>query len=165
MNIKNQDETCLGYNRVIHVVARMMVGKAEHMHNCLIFKPIGTSLYSKILKSETGLEAAVLKKLSRQILEGLCFLHEHCNLIHSDIKSDNILITMPRKQLYGLVQKVMMEDFQGPGMRMNADEEFFSPLDPSELRNDFETIVSHFKTNTVDPGAPVSSKVSKNRNV
>ncbi|KAE9551330.1 hypothetical protein FO519_005445 [Halicephalobus sp. NKZ332] len=154
-NIKNQDETCLGYHRVIHVVSRIMVGNSENLHNCLIFKPIGTSLYSKILKSETGLEAIVLRKLSKQILEGLCFLHEHCNLIHSDIKSDNILITMPRKQLYGLVRKVVMEDFRGPGMRMNVGEEVFSSSNFPELKNDFETIISHCRTNTTDSGTPV----------
>lgn len=65
------------------------------MHTCLVFQPLGCSLYKLIVKNKyQGLPIEVVKSITKQILEGLHFLHIKCNIIHTDIKPENILLEL-----------------------------------------------------------------------
>lgn len=60
------------------------------MHYCFLCKPRFVSGASSItsLLDGSGLEETMLRKYTRQILEGLAFLHGH-SIIHGDIKVDS----------------------------------------------------------------------------
>lgn len=45
-----------------------------------------------------GLEKSQVKKICRQILYGLDYLHATCHLIHTDIKPENILLECGSKE-------------------------------------------------------------------
>lgn len=36
----------------------------------------------------------LVKKITIDVLLGLVYLHEHCNIIHTDLKPENIMIKM-----------------------------------------------------------------------
>lgn len=41
----------------------------------------------------------LVRVITRQVLEGLQYLHEKCNIIHTDIKPENVLITMDHEDI------------------------------------------------------------------
>ena len=47
----------------------------------------------------------LVKKISKNILEGLDFLHSN-NLVHNDLKLDNILVTVPNKKILEYIEKI-----------------------------------------------------------
>jgi serine/threonine protein kinase len=55
------------------------------------FEPLGENLLSLIEKNrKKGVAPCVVKSITKQILLGLQYLHEGCDLIHTDIKPENI---------------------------------------------------------------------------
>lgn len=62
-------------------------------HHCAILEPLGRSLYQLIVQSgQVGASLPSVKKLAKQLLEGLRFLHEDAGIIHTDLKPENITI-------------------------------------------------------------------------
>ena len=60
-------------------------------HICITFEPLGENLLSLIEKNrKKGVAPCVVKSIAKQILLGLQYLHEGCDLIHTDIKPENI---------------------------------------------------------------------------
>lgn len=40
------------------------------------------------------MDLELVKHITREILKGLYFIHEYCNVIHTDIKPENIMIVL-----------------------------------------------------------------------
>jgi len=60
-------------------------------HICIIFEPLGANLLSLVENNRRkGVPPCVVKSISRQILLGLQYLHDECDLVHTDIKPENI---------------------------------------------------------------------------
>ncbi|KAH9050454.1 kinase-like protein [Lactarius hengduanensis] len=65
-------------------------------HICITFEPLGENLLSLIEKNRRkGVTPCVVKSITKQILLGLQYLHEECDLIHTDIKPENIMMCLP----------------------------------------------------------------------
>jgi len=60
-------------------------------HICIIFEPLGANLLSLIEKNRRkGIPPCVVKSITKQVLLGLQYLHDECDLVHTDIKPENI---------------------------------------------------------------------------
>ncbi len=60
-------------------------------HICISFEPLGVNLLSLIEKNRRkGVPPCVVKNITRQVLLGLQYLHEECDLVHTDVKPENI---------------------------------------------------------------------------
>lgn len=46
-----------------------------------------------------GLSIEQVRTIVRQVLEGLDYLHTKCNIIHTDIKPENVLVTMTKNDI------------------------------------------------------------------
>lgn len=46
-----------------------------------------------------GLPLEQVRLITKQVLEGLQYLHEKCQIIHTDIKPENVLVTMSHEQI------------------------------------------------------------------
>lgn len=69
------------------------------LHMCLVFEVLSKSLLSALKRFNfKGLPLHLVKKVSRQILVGLQYIHETCGIIHTDIKPENILFIPHRKE-------------------------------------------------------------------
>lgn len=56
-------------------------------------QPLGCSLLKLIIDSNyAGLDKDFVRTISKQILQGLWYLHEKCGIIHTDIKPENVLM-------------------------------------------------------------------------
>jgi serine/threonine protein kinase len=60
-------------------------------HICITLEPLGANLLSLIEKNrKKGVPPCVVKSITRQVLLGLQYLHDECDLVHTDIKPENI---------------------------------------------------------------------------
>ena len=56
-----------------------------------MFEPLGENLLSLIERNKKkGVPRGLVKAIAKQILLGLQYLHEECDLVHTDIKPENI---------------------------------------------------------------------------
>lgn len=63
----------------------------EASHICIVFEPLGENLLALIERSKRkGVPQELVKVISKQILLGLQYLHDECDLVHTDIKPENI---------------------------------------------------------------------------
>ncbi|GLB36458.1 putative protein tyrosine kinase [Lyophyllum shimeji] len=68
----------------------------ESSHVCIVFEPLGENLLAMIERNKKkGVPRALVKVIAKQILLGLQYLHDECDLVHTDIKPENILIAIP----------------------------------------------------------------------
>lgn len=68
-------------------------------HICMVFEVLGDNLLSLIRHYDhEGIPIEIVKKLSKEILEGLDFLHRTCGVIHTDLKPENVMLKRPLKK-------------------------------------------------------------------
>ncbi|EDR16045.1 uncharacterized protein LACBIDRAFT_186862 [Laccaria bicolor S238N-H82] len=68
----------------------------EASHICIVFEPLGENLLALIERNKKkGVPRPLVKVIAKQILLGLQYLHDECDLVHTDIKPENILISIP----------------------------------------------------------------------
>ncbi|KAK0473274.1 kinase-like domain-containing protein [Armillaria novae-zelandiae] len=68
----------------------------EASHICIVFEPLGENLLALIERNKKhGVPRALVKVIAKQTLLGLQYLHDECDLVHTDIKPENILISIP----------------------------------------------------------------------
>lgn len=63
-------------------------------HVCMVFEVLGDNLLALLRRTNNhmGLDLPLVKRITRQVLEGIDFLHNKCQIIHTDIKPENILL-------------------------------------------------------------------------
>ncbi len=60
-------------------------------HICLVFEPLGENLLTLIERhKKTGVAVDLVRVIAKQMLLGLQYLHDECDLVHTDIKPENI---------------------------------------------------------------------------
>lgn len=63
----------------------------DETHFCIVFEPLGENLLALIERNKAkGVPHGIVKAITKQILLGLQYLHEECDLVHTDIKPENI---------------------------------------------------------------------------
>ncbi len=74
----------------------------------MVFEVLGDSLFTFMAQSYSkGVPLESVKVIVRQVLEGLHYLHEKCKIIHTDIKPENILLTINKSKVKRLHSEVM----------------------------------------------------------
>jgi len=67
-------------------------------HMCMVFSMLGCNLLGVIKAfNYRGIPVPVVKRMVRGICSGLDFLHRKCNIIHTDLKPENVLLQFPNQ--------------------------------------------------------------------
>lgn len=72
-------------------------------HVCLVFDVMGGSLLHLIKRFNfRGIPIPLVKRVTRDLLVGLDFIHTQASVIHTDLKPENILMLLPPRMLLNL---------------------------------------------------------------
>lgn len=59
----------------------------------MVFEILGVNLLEIIKRHEfKGVPMRLCKKIAKEVLIGLEFLHDQCGVIHTDLKPENVLL-------------------------------------------------------------------------
>ncbi|KZS96169.1 kinase-like protein [Sistotremastrum niveocremeum HHB9708] len=87
-----------GHNYIVELLNSFNhTTRSGDLHVCMVFEPLGENLLALIERHrKKGIPMDTVKLIAKQILVGLDFLHSECDLVHTDIKPENILIAIPQ---------------------------------------------------------------------
>ncbi|XP_030585404.1 SRSF protein kinase 1b isoform X1 [Archocentrus centrarchus] len=94
-SVRNTDPSDPYRERVVQLLDDFKISGMNGTHVCMVFEVLGYHLLKWIIKSNyQGLPLPCVKSIIRQVLQGLDYLHTKCKIIHTDIKPENILLTV-----------------------------------------------------------------------
>lgn len=80
-----------GRNHVVSFLDNFDHPKSDVNHICLVFEPLGENLLALIERhKKEGVAVDLVRAIAKQLLLGLQYLHDECDLVHTDIKPENI---------------------------------------------------------------------------
>ncbi|KAH7097924.1 kinase-like protein [Auriculariales sp. MPI-PUGE-AT-0066] len=86
-----------GKEHVVSLLDHFMHAGPHGNHVCMVFEVLGESLLQVVRRAPyptTGVPLSLVKQLARQMLTGLAFLHDKCGIIHTDLKPENVLVSI-----------------------------------------------------------------------
>uniref|UniRef100_A0A8C9SLR5 non-specific serine/threonine protein kinase n=1 Tax=Scleropages formosus TaxID=113540 RepID=A0A8C9SLR5_SCLFO len=94
-SVRNSDPSDPNRERVVQLLDDFKIFGVNGTHVCMVFEVLGHHLLKCIIKSSyQGLPLSCVKSIIRQVLQGLDYLHTKCKIIHTDIKPENILLSV-----------------------------------------------------------------------
>ncbi|XP_023691704.2 SRSF protein kinase 1-like isoform X1 [Paramormyrops kingsleyae] len=94
-SVRNTDPTDPNKEMVVQLLDDFKISGVNGTHVCMVFEVLGHHLLKWIIKSNyRGLPLPCVKSIIRQVLQGLDYLHSKCKIIHTDIKPENILLSV-----------------------------------------------------------------------
>uniref|UniRef100_A0A8D3C852 non-specific serine/threonine protein kinase n=1 Tax=Scophthalmus maximus TaxID=52904 RepID=A0A8D3C852_SCOMX len=94
-SVRNTDPGDPSREKVVQLLDDFKISGTNGTHVCMVFEVLGYHLLKWIIKSNyQGLPLPCVKSIIRQVLQGLDYLHTKCKIIHTDIKPENILLTV-----------------------------------------------------------------------
>uniref|UniRef100_A0AAY5EM66 non-specific serine/threonine protein kinase n=1 Tax=Electrophorus electricus TaxID=8005 RepID=A0AAY5EM66_ELEEL len=93
--VRNSDPNDPSREKVVQLLDDFKISGVNGTHVCMVFEVLGHHLLKWIIKSNyQGLPLPCVKSIIRQVLQGLDYLHTKCKIIHTDIKPENILMSV-----------------------------------------------------------------------
>lgn len=100
LSVRSADPDDTGCHKVVQLLDEFTVHGMNGQHVAMVFEVLGCNLLKLIIRSNyRGLHLEQVRKICKQILEALRYMHEKCGIIHTDIKPENVLITMSREEI------------------------------------------------------------------
>jgi len=103
-----------GYPHVVQLLDDFRINGIHGSHVCMVFEVLGHNLLKFIIKSSyRGISIPMAKTILQQTLLGLNYLHTKCNVIHTDIKPENILVCITEDEIQKLASDAAVASQQG----------------------------------------------------
>ncbi|KAM9855822.1 SRSF protein kinase 1a [Aulostomus maculatus] len=94
-SVRNSDPNDPKREMVVQMLDDFKISGVNGTHVCMVFEVLGHHLLKWIIKSNyQGLPLPCVKSIIKQVLQGLDYLHTKCQIIHTDIKPENILMSV-----------------------------------------------------------------------
>ncbi|XP_068917563.1 SRSF protein kinase 3-like isoform X2 [Tenebrio molitor] len=90
-NSTNRDHA--GFRNIVQMFDYFCCQSINGNHTAIVLEVMGPSLLHLIKQSEyRGIQLPGVRRIIKQVLQGLEYLHDECGIIHTDLKPENILI-------------------------------------------------------------------------
>lgn len=75
-------------------------------HFIMVFEILGVNLLEIMKRYDyKGIPIPLVRRVAKQILIGLDYLHRICRIIHTDLKPENVIISLTRDELDEIKKK------------------------------------------------------------
>mmetsp|Transcript_2382 Transcript_2382/g.3638 ORF Transcript_2382/g.3638 Transcript_2382/m.3638 type:complete len:123 (+) Transcript_2382:775-1143(+) len=79
-------------------------------HFVMAFELLGKNLLSLIKKYDyRGIPLPVVRRITKQILLGLDYMHSVCGIIHTDLKPENCVFSLTERQKFSLLYEHVLD--------------------------------------------------------
>ena len=79
---------------------------ANGSHFIMVFEILGVNLLEIMKRYDyKGIPIPIVRRMSKQILLGLDYLHRFCKIIHTDLKPENVIISLTKAELSEIDQR------------------------------------------------------------
>ncbi|KAI9497034.1 kinase-like domain-containing protein [Zychaea mexicana] len=94
--VKVSDPNDAGWKHVAQMLDHFTHSGPNGKHVCMAFEVLGENLLSVIKRYHyKGIPVPIVKRIAKQLLLGLDYLHRKCGIIHTDLKPENVLVCIP----------------------------------------------------------------------
>lgn len=88
---------CLPFTGVVTLIDYFEHQGVNGKHVCMVFEVMGPNVLALIKQYKfKGIPLDIVRKVSLHTLIGLDYLHRVCNIIHTDLKPENVLVACPK---------------------------------------------------------------------
>ena len=117
IQVRESDSSDPFRERCVQLLDDFKISGVNGTHVCMVFEVLGHNLLKFIIRSNyQGIPLHNVKLIMKQVLEGLHYLHAKCQIIHTDIKPENVLVCVDEAH----VRKIAAEAtyFHKMGMKL-----------------------------------------------
>lgn len=130
--VRETDPTNPRRHKTVQMFDDFKITGVNGTHICMVFEVLGDNLLKLIRKSNyRGIPLENVKSITRQVLEGLDYLHSCCKIIHTDIKPENVLLCVDEPHVRSLAveatQLYCMNSKMYPSLVSRAPKEYREP--------------------------------------
>ncbi|EEY16285.1 serine/threonine-protein kinase SRPK3 [Verticillium alfalfae VaMs.102] len=117
--ISNASSTHPGRGAVRELLDSFDIAGPEGSHRCLVHPPLWENLLTFLHRNPVGrLPVPVLAFTLRRMFQALDFLHTDCQVVHTDIKADNIMFGIEDDSVFTAFEE---EELSDPSPRKTVD--------------------------------------------
>lgn len=136
--VRDTDPSDPKRNKTVQLLNDFKITGVNGTHVCMVFEVLGHNLLKLIIKSQyRGIPYENVRTIIRQVLEGLQYLHTKCQIIHTDIKPENVLLCVDELYVSKIANEATEMISNGtklPGSLIStAPEEFQQQLPTGKL--------------------------------
>lgn len=92
--------------KTVQLLDNFKVTGPNGVHVCMVFEVLGNNLLKLIIKSNYhGIPLQNVRFIVKQVLQGLDYLHRKCQIIHTDMKPENVLMCVDETHVRHLAQE------------------------------------------------------------
>jgi serine/threonine-protein kinase SRPK3 len=71
----------------------------------MVFEILGVNLLEIMKRYDyKGIPLPLVRRMAKQVLIGLDYLHRVCRIIHTDLKPENVIVSLTRSELQEIMQ-------------------------------------------------------------
>jgi len=128
--VREADEKDPLRERTVMLLDDFKISGVNGTHVCMVFEVLGHNLLKFIIRNNyQGMPLKNVKIMMKQVLEGLHYLHTKCEIIHTDIKPENVLVCVDENH----IRKIAAEATQSHKLGLKLPGSAMSTA-PKELR-------------------------------
>ncbi|XP_069692909.1 SRSF protein kinase 3-like isoform X2 [Periplaneta americana] len=133
--VRESDVTDQKRDKTVQLLDDFKISGVNGTHVCMVFEVLGHNLLKLIIRSNyQGIPLKNVKVIIKQVLEGLDYLHKKCNIIHTDIKPENILLCVEESYIRKLASEATQWHKMGlklPGSLVSTAPKEYQAPDPN----------------------------------
>jgi serine/threonine-protein kinase SRPK3 len=93
------------HTQVVQLLNSFMHYGANGDHFIMVFEILGVNLLEIMKRYDyKGIPMPLVRRISKQILVGLDYLHRTCKIIHTDLKPENTIVALSNESLSDIVK-------------------------------------------------------------